>query len=175
MPQTIAGKKVVMIIASQNFRDEELFETRRVLESAGAKVTVASTTTQQAVGMLGGKARPDVLLKNVSARDYDAVVFVGGSGAAQYWDDPIAHKLASDAAAAGKVVAAICIAPVTLARAGLLKGKKATVWKSQMSDLTKGGAVCTSASVETDGKIVTADGPSSAAAFGKAIIKALSD
>ncbi|HOX38120.1 MAG TPA: DJ-1/PfpI family protein [Candidatus Brocadiia bacterium] len=175
MSQTIVGKKVVMVIAARDFRDEELFETRKVLESAGANIMLACASLEQIKGMLGGSARADVLLKNVSAADFDAIVFVGGSGAAQYWDDPTAQNLARDGVKSGKVVAAICIAPVTLARAGLLKGRKATVWKSQSGDLTKCGATYTGAPVETDGQIVTADGPSSATAFGKALVKAISN
>ena len=34
------------------------------------------------------------------------------------WDDPGAHRIAQEVVAQGKVLAAICIAPVTLARAG---------------------------------------------------------
>ncbi|MFH1327320.1 MAG: hypothetical protein ABIH76_00475 [Candidatus Bathyarchaeota archaeon] len=38
-----AGKKVLMIIAPQDFRDEELLETREVLEKGGVETVVAST------------------------------------------------------------------------------------------------------------------------------------
>jgi len=175
MTESASGKKVLMVIAKRDFRDEELFETRRVLESGGVEVTVASSSLDEAVGMLRGKAKADVLLQDAKATEYDAVVFVGGSGASEYWDSAVAHALATEAAQAGKVVAAICIAPVTLARAGLLKGKKATVFQSQKADLTTGGASYTGRPVEVDGRIVTADGPGSAAQFGEAILKALAE
>jgi len=124
-------KKVVMIIAEVGFRDEELRHPQDILEKNGIEVKIASTTTDYVKGMLGMKVRPDVIFKYLNPDDYDAIIFVGGGGATQYWDDPIAHKLAQEALSKNRIVAAICIAPVILARAGILKGKKATVFHTE--------------------------------------------
>ena len=166
-------KKVVMIIAENGFRDEELLEPKEILEGSGIEVKVASTTLNYAKGMLGASVKPDILVKDINANDFAAVVFVGGSGATQYWDDPIALKLAEQAASAQKIVAAICIAPVTLARAGILKGKRSTVFSSEAQELKAAGADYTGKAVERDGNIITADGPFSAKQFGEELLKAL--
>jgi protease I len=113
----------------------------------------------------------DVQLSQVQARDYDAVIFIGGSGAAQYVDDPVAHKLAYDAVKERKVVGAICMAPLILAKAGLLKGKKATVYPALADDFKQYGMKYTAKPVEKDGRIITADGPNSAAEFGQELAK----
>ena len=115
------GKKVVMIIAHRDFRDEELFKPREVLEQAGAKVTIASSAPSPARGVFKATVKPDLLLKDLNPADYDAVVFVGGPGAKEYWEDDTAHQVARRAAEMDKVLGAICIAPVTLANAGVLK------------------------------------------------------
>jgi len=169
----ISGKKVVMLIASKNFRDEELFEPRKIIMDAGGEVVVASSSLKTAKGMMGATFKPEVLLKDVKAEDFDAVVFVGGGGASEYWNDKTALSLAKTAAANGKLVCAICIAPVTLANAGLLDGKRATVWKSEVKTIEKKGATYTGADVEIDGKFITGNGPASAAKFGRAIVRAL--
>lgn len=171
LPVTTMPKKVLMVIAPSKFRDEELFETKSALESSGASVTVASKTTDVSVGMLGGKAQPQLALASAKAADYDAVVFVGGGGAEVYFTDPIAMGLAKDAFAQGKVVSAICIAPSILANAGLLSGKKATVFKGDkyVGILKAKGASYTGQDVTVDGKIITADGPGSAKKFGQTI------
>jgi len=170
----LSGKKVVMIIASRNFRDEEFNEPYRLLKNSGAEVTIASSSLEQAVGMLGGTAKPEVLIGDVKAEDYDAVVFVGGSGSSEYFNNPTAHKIAQEAAAAGKVLCAICIAPSTLANAGVLNGKKATCFNSEAGNLKAKGADYTGSPVERDGNIITAQGPNAARDFAKAIAEALS-
>lgn len=166
-------KKVVMIIAHDNFRDEEFLEPAEILEKNGIEVMVASSKLGPAKGKLGAMVKPDMLLKEVNIKDFDAIVFVGGPGAAEYFDDSVAHKLAKDAYASGKVVSAICVAPVILARAGILQGKKATVWESEGELLKSLGADYTGKPVEIDGLIITAAGPFAAKDFGEEIVKAL--
>ncbi len=170
---SLEGKNILMIIASNNFRDEEYNHPREIFEEEGAMVTVASSTKKEVTGMLGMKVTPDILISEVNIDDYDAVIFVGGMGSSEYWDDEKAHEIAKEAYEKDKVVGAICIAPVTLARAGLLKGKKATVFSSEIENIKKEGAIYTGNSVEVDGKIVTGNGPSAAKEFGKKIVELL--
>ena len=167
----MSGKNILMIIASRDFRDEELFKPKEIFEKSGAKVIVASSTTREAKGMLGAKITPDILISDVNVADYDAIVFVGGAGAKEYWDNKTAHKIAKKAYNDGKVVAAICLAPVTLANAGLLDGKKATVFSGAKSNLEAKGAKYTGKSVEVSGKIVTGNGPNAAKKFGKKVLE----
>ena len=170
---SLVGKSVLMIIASNNFRDEEYLHPREVLENEGAKITIASSTKKEATGMLGTKVVPDILIDEVDIDDYDAVIFVGGSGANEYWENEKAHEIAKKAYEKSKVIGAICIAPVTLARAGLLKGKKATVYTSEIENIKKEGVIYTGNSVEVDGKIVTGNGPTAAKEFGEKIAELL--
>lgn len=171
----LEGKNVLMVIASRNFRDEELEIPRGILQREGAKITLASSSLNESRGVLGKTERPDVLLENVRTEDYDALIFVGGAGASEYWDDPVAHKLVKDVLGEGKPVAAICIAPVILANAGVLKGKKAAVWNSEAEKLSQKGSICTGAGVEVDGNLITANGPQSAKEFGERIVDALAE
>ena len=158
----LEGKSIVMIVAHRDFRDEELFEPKSIFEKAGAKVTVASSSLDPAKGMLGATVTPDILLADVKATDYDAVVFVGGSGAKEYWDNRTAHMIARQAFESD-----------ILANAGLLDGRKATVWASDAGRLRAQGAECTGRDVEADGRIITANGPEAAEKFGLAVASAL--
>jgi protease I len=171
--ETRKNKKAIFIIAGKNFRDEELFETKKVLEKAGIETNVASSKTGSITGMLGGKAEAKVLLKDVNVDDYDAVVFIGGIGAQEYFNDQTAQGIAKSASDKKKVLAAICIAPSILANAGLLKGHNATSFASEGGNLVSKGANYTNTDVEQDGLIITGNGPSAAEKFGKTIVKAL--
>jgi protease I len=168
----ITGKQVVMIIAPENFRDEELTHTRDEIEGAGGKVTVASETTNTATGMFGAISKPDITIDQVNVDDYDAIVFVGGSGSEVYFDNTTVHKIAQDAHSKNILLTAICIAPSILANANLLKGKRATVWAGDkyVNILRAKGASYTGESVTQDGRIITANGPDAARQFGKTIV-----
>jgi protease I len=175
MERPLEGKRVVMVIAEKDFRDEELLEPESILADQGAIVTIASTTMDSVMGMHGTGVHPDMLVSEIELEDWDAVVFVGGVGASQYWDDSTAHAIARGALDAGKIVGAICIAPVTLANAGILQGKKATCWQSEADKLKAKGAEYTGADVERDGKIITASGPEVAISFGLKLSEALQE
>ncbi len=166
----LEGKKVLMVIASNNFRDEEYAEPRKALEAAGAQVTVASSTLQSSKGKLGLEVKPDILLGDAKESDFDGIVFVGGGGSKEYFDSPVAHELARSFYSRGKLTSAICIAPAILANAGLLSGKKATSFPSSAEILKSGGAVFTGSGVESDGKIVTGVGPEAAKKFGEKLV-----
>lgn len=170
----MAGKRVLMIIAPENFRDEELFYPKEELERAGVGVTVASSRTGEAKGKLGARVKPDLKLDQVKAGDYDAVIFVGGSGSEVYFNDRQALSIAGEAFKKGKKICAICIASVILANAGVLKGKRATVWNGEyIEKIESKGATYTGKPVEVDGNVITANGPAAAREFGRTIAKAI--
>jgi len=164
---------VLLIVAQNGFRDKEYFKPKTILEDAGYQVKTGSVKVGTARGKLGGIAKVDAALSEVKIDDYAAVVFIGGPGSADYFTDKTAVKLATDAYQKGKMVGAICIAPGILARAGILKGKKATVFPSETETLKREGANYSALPVVVDGKVVTADGPEAAEAFGKALVKTL--
>lgn len=161
--------RALVVIAPEVFRDEEYAEPKRVLEEHGAEVTTASTRPGLCIGKLGMQATAEMSLADASERQWDAVLFIGGAGASVFFDDPVAHEVATSSAARGAIVAAICIAPSTLARAGLLRERRATAFASQRDDLIAHGALWSDDDVVVDGRIVTANGPAAAARFGEAV------
>jgi protease I len=162
-----------MIVAFEGFRDEEYAEPKKVLEKAGAEVITASTKIGTAIGKLGLKTKVDITLDQAQVSDYDAVLFIGGPGSYQFHHDPKAHKIVKDTVAAGKVLGGICAGVNTLAQAGILKGKTVTSFAGVSEEVKAKGGNYTGKGIEVDGKIVTADGPASATAFGEAVWKIL--
>jgi protease I len=167
------NKKIAMIIASKNFRDEEYAMPKKVFEANGYQVTTASSKTGTIRGMLGDTVTPDTLYTSIDPKDYDAVIFVGGGGAREYFNDSTAHAIAKKTLAENKVLGAICIAPSILANAGLLLDKKAVVFSSEEANLESKGAILQPGDVAKDGNIVTATGPNAAKSFGKKIVESL--
>ena len=164
---------VVMVIAPTVFRDEEYAEPKAILEARGAHVVTASVQPGECVGRFGLKATATISVADAAKRTWDAVIFVGGGGAAVFFDDEGAHALARAQAASGDVLAAICIAPSTLAHAGLLGGVRATAFPDREDDLRAHGAIWTGEPVTVDGRIITGNGPEAASAFGETVAEAL--
>jgi len=164
-------KSVAMIIAHQVFQDMEYGTSKDIIEKNGIKVLTASSDLSEATGKYGGKIKPDLLVKDINVDEFDAVVFIGGGGCQQYFDDPAALKVAKETKEKGKILSAICLAPNILANAGLLKGINATCWDSD--NLKEKGANYTGKQVEKVGKIITGKNPDAAEEFGNAIVDAL--
>ena len=169
-------KSIVMIVAFRDFRDEEYFIPKEIFEKSGIKVKTASAEKGTALGNDGGEAEVDFLLTEINPAKFDAIIFVGGSGALKFLDNENSYNLINDAFSKDKILAAICIAPVILANAGVLRGKKATVWssavdKSAIRILKDSGVIYENEDLAIDGKIITASGAHVAGKFAENIVK----
>jgi protease I len=178
MPEELEGKKAAMIIAFRNFRDTEYFLPKEILEGARVEVVTVSTKRGTAIGADGGDTEVNVLIDEIKAEDFDAIIFIGGPGALEYLDNQTSYKLAKETVEKEKILAAICISPIILAKAGVLEGKRATVWSSALDRepvriLKRNGAIYEDASVVVDGKIITANGPEAAQEFGQKLAELL--
>jgi len=169
-----AGKKAALIIASQNFQEEELFGTKSVLDAAQVQTFIASTRTGVIQGMLGNMAEASIPVNRLKVDDYDAIIFIGGPGAAEYVNNPTVKNIVNDTIRKGKVLAAIGVAPTILANANVLAGVQVTSYFTEQDILRQAGAIYDPISpVQKDRQIITATGPQAAAQFGRLIVDAL--
>src|SRR3989338_5156193 len=152
--------KLLLIIAQNEYHDLEYSDTKKELEQAGFEIVTASTQAGKCKGKLGGTTTATISIGEINIEEYSAIIFIGGRGAIEYQNDPFAHMTAQEAITENKVVAAICIAPTILAKAGILEGKKATVWNKDGTGqkiLEENGAIFTGQAVTIDGKMITAN------------------
>lgn len=171
-------KKILLAIAFRDFRDPEFFIPKEIFEKNDFLVEVASDQKGVALGNEGGEVAVDFLISEVKPENYQAIIFVGGPGALKHLDNKNSYSLAQNAREKGILLGAICIAPVILAKAGILTGKKATVWTSSLDKkgkeiLENYGANYLDQPVVIDGEVVTANGPKAAKDFAEAIVSLL--
>ena len=107
--KALAGKNIIMVIAFRDFRDEEYFIPKEVFLAAGANVKTASNQKGTAIGANGGEVPVDLVVSEVDPANFDAVVFIGGSGALKNLDNEDSYNLAKETVSEGKFLAAICI------------------------------------------------------------------
>jgi len=174
----MADKKILMVIAPHEFRDEEFTEPyEHFTREKHWDVVVASTIPGTATGMLGKTVEVKEAITNQDPDDFDAIVIVGGMGSPTHlWNNPSLIQLVKDFNSQDKVVAAICLSGVVLAKTGILEGKKATVWDSEESleEYEKWKVHYVKQDVVVDDNIITAVGPTAAKAFAQEISNALS-
>lgn len=168
--------KILIAIPPVKFREEELAEPVAALTKAGIAFDIASTRRGTCTGMMGGKATATLSFEDIEPKPYDGIIIVGGNGTPEHlWHDEILWALIRHFEEKGKVIAAICLAPIVLARTGILKGKKATYLENPTAfrEMRAGGAVLVNQPVVVDTRIITANGPSASKAFADAVVKAL--
>ncbi len=125
----LSGKNILMVVGQKNYNEQEFNYLNEKLTEAGARVWVAAPRQEKALGRLEGYAVPDVTIEQAKASDYHATVIIGGYGAyVDLWDNQALHQLVRDAHQSGQLIVACSVAPVVLANAGILEGKKATTY-----------------------------------------------
>ncbi len=154
----LQGQRVLLVVAPAGFCDEELADAKAALEAHGAAVEVASTTTAPARGEGGAEVTPDLAVSAADPHRYAAIAIVGGEGAAAHlWEHGALHALLRLAHADGKPIGALSHASPVLARAGLLRGVRATAFGTPRAkhELVRGGALYVEDDVVADQGIVT--------------------
>jgi protease I len=122
----------------------------------------------------GKRIAPDLTIEDVDPGDYDALLLPGGVGNPDKLRmNERAVSLIRQFAEAGKPVAAICHGPWLLVEADVLRGRRATAWKSIRTDLRNAGAIVVDEEAVTDGNIVTSRKPDDVPAFTEALIEAI--
>lgn len=168
--------KVLYVIAQDKFKDVEYLKPKEMFEKENIEVVTAAKEKAQATGVDGAIVDVDIAIEDVNMDDYAGIVIAGGAGSMTLKGyDPL-QKILYEARKDGKIIAAICLAPLILADAGLLMKVSATVWDSegkQINELRNGGALYFEEDVVEDRIFVTANGPHAAETFADSIIQKL--
>ena len=165
--------KKAFIFLATGFEETEAIGTADVLLRGGVDAKLVSVTGNHVVtGSHGIRVTADLLFDETDFDDADALILPGGMpGATNLNAHEGLKQLLVRQHDAGRYVAAICAAPTVLGQAGILKGKKATVYPGFEAPLT--GAEIIKTSVVTDGNVITGHGPGLVYVFGLAILEAL--
>jgi 4-methyl-5(b-hydroxyethyl)-thiazole monophosphate biosynthesis len=163
--------KRVLVLLAQGCEELEAITVVDLLRRAGIDVVTAGLDDKPMVASRRTTIVPDTSLATALAGGFDMVVLPGGMpGSQNLADDARVIDLVKRMAGAGKFTCAICAAPMVLAKAGLLQGKRATGYPGVLEGIgfkPTGEAVC------RDGRVITSRGPGTAMDFALALIEAL--
>ncbi len=164
-------KRILMVVSPNRFNDRQYEICRRLFESKGYSLSVASIEKGVAMGQTGMTIPVDIALKDVKTYDYDAFVFLGGEGTKILFDDESARKLAKDAKY--KTLAASDSAVALLALSGAVEEKKVTGPPELSGWILKGKAYYTGEPMRIDDKLITIKGPEMTEQMVNAVIKTI--
>jgi protease I len=179
MTQAKLKDRKIAVLATDGFEQSELEEPKRLLEQAGATVTViapgdAKSITGWNKKDWGQKVDVDQSLDQAKADSFDALVLPGGVMNPDHLRQlPEAVRFVKAFGDAGKPIAAICHGPWTLINAELVKGHTLTSWPSLRKDLENAGAKWEDKEVVKDGQLITSRKPADIPAFVNAVIESL--
>jgi 4-methyl-5(b-hydroxyethyl)-thiazole monophosphate biosynthesis len=167
----MSSRKKVLCLLGPGFEEIETITPVDLLRRAGAEVVLASIPGEKWVtGRCGVSVEADAALASVTPGDFDLLLIPGGPGVKEMRRDGRPARLANAFVQAGKPVGAICAAPLVLADAGLLKGRKFTAHFSTETELPQAQR---RESVVEDGLLITSRGAGTALEFGLALVRRL--
>ncbi|MBQ3635082.1 MAG: DJ-1/PfpI family protein [Bacteroidales bacterium] len=166
-------KKAIILLAD-GFEEVEALGPRDVLRRGGVEVKLISIGEEYFVESSHGVTVVADLLLTEGVGDFDLLMLPGGMpGSKSLRDSEAVIELVKKAGAEGKVVSAICAAPIALAKAGVLNGRRATCFPGFEAEISAGGATHTGERVTVDGKVITGIGAGAALEFGVALLSSL--
>lgn len=165
-------KRACVFMANGTEECEALL-TVDILRRAGVEVVTASVNQKpEILSSHNVRMDTDAVAADIQAADFDLVMLPGGMpGTLNLKENEFVKTVCQQAAAAGKLVAAICAAPSALAAFGLLEGKKATAYPSFTDQLA--GATVVKEPVVEDGDIITGWGLGASIPFSLALVRRL--
>ena len=158
----------------EGFEEIEAVTIIDVLRRAAIETVTLYTDSESVRGSHDITVHADTPFNEVSAADFSAVILPGGMpGSTTLRDKKEIISFIQEIYSGGGYAAAICAAPIALAKAGILQGKKFTCAPGFESQIT--GAIHQPDPVVADERIITARGASCSIPFALKLVELLKD
>lgn len=163
-------KKVAFVIYDK-FEELEAVAPIDILRRAGADVKVLTLNSAlETRGRSAIEIKADARLEDFESEIFDCVAISGGPGYKEALESETLLGFVKRHAEQGKLLAAICAAPLILKKAGALAGKRCTSHPSVFEQM---GELAVQKSTVQDGNVLTSNGAGNAVAFGLKIAELL--
>jgi protease I len=170
----LTGLRVAALVAD-GYEPIELTAPVEGLRGAGATVIIVGLAAGDVQGVhrfeRAGTVRVDVVVDEVAATDFDALLLPGGvKNPDLVRQSEPAVRFVRDMWVARKPIAAICHAPWTLVEADVVRGRRLTSYPSLRTDIRNAGGTWVDAAVVVDGNLVTSRNPGDIPVFTETLL-----
>lgn len=162
-------KKSALIILAPGFEEIEALTPIDLLRRAGITVTIAGINSTEITGAHDITVKCDRIVSELLHHPFDCVILPGGNpGTPNLAKSDAVLEIVSRSHKDNKVIAAICAAPMVLAQASVLNGKKFTCYPGTENEITRG--TFENSDLIVDGNVITARSLANSIDFSLAII-----
>lgn len=163
---------MVYVFLANGFEEIEALTPIDVLRRAQIEVESIGITGKKVIGAHNICVEADKDIDSFKENELEAIILPGGLKGTQNLDSSeFVKATVSNAFNAGKLVCAICAAPMILGKMGILQNKKATCYPGFEEYFIN--AEYTKADVIKDGNVITSNGMGSALEFAFEIVASL--
>lgn len=160
----------ILMLIENSFEDTEAMYPFYRMQEAGHKVIVAGPKAGAYQSKHGYPLEAEKAASEIKIEDFQALIIPGGQAPDRMRTHADMVKIVRQASDKGLVIGAICHAAQMLIEADVVKGKKATCYKSVKTDLKNAGADYLDEPVVVDGRLVTSRQPSDLPEFCRALV-----
>ncbi len=166
--------KKILIMLDEGVEDVEFLYPYYRFQEEGYRVDVVAAKAKETYqGKHGVPMVSDLSPEQVKIDEYQGLIIPGGRAPDRMRTNKGLVDIVRQAFAKNLVVGAVCHGPQMLIEANALRGKRATCWKSVMTDLKNAGAVFVDEAAVVDERLITSRSPADLPSFCKEIIKLL--
>lgn len=156
-------KKVIVPLA-QGFEEIEAIASIDVLRRANIEIITVSLGDLKVKGAHDIVVLADKSIDEIDVNELDGILLPGGMpGSTNLRDDERVINIVKSLNENGKLISAICAAPIVLEKAGVLKGRKATSYPGFDEEMSS--CNYTDDRVVVDNNVITGKGPGAALEF----------
>ena len=160
---------MIYVLLADGFEETEMIAPLDMLRRAGIPVQTVGVTGADVEGAHGIRVRADILPEAVNKETAQGVILPGGMpGTTNLQKSAFVQDLVEHCANEGRLVAAICAAPMILGELGLLEGKESVCFPGFEEHLK--GAIIRDCPVAVDGNVITGKGAGAALEFGAELV-----
>lgn len=163
---------IAAVLMANGTEEMEAVITVDILRRAGISVLVTAVSGTPVKCSRSVIIVPDILIGELDISTIDALILPGGGqGTEAMKASPAVLDLVRKTHESGKLVCAVCAAPLVLHASGILRDKRFTCYPGVDRSISDGNY--TAKPVEKDGNIITGRGPGTSFLFALQIVETL--